>query len=115
MERKNNNEQQINDYKAMLATAEQCGIKIISDDKCCRILAWLLVHGGGNESTTINLKLNTDILVAQKRLNLFGGERPNKDLLPKLQEYIKQAEAYNPWWIEDLCKYYGLNLNMSKI
>lgn len=103
------------DYQKMLDTCESAGIKIISDDKCCRLLAWLLVHGGGNESTTINLKLNADILQAQKRLNLFGGERPNKDLVPKLQEYIKQAETCNPWWISDLCKYYGLNLNMSKI
>jgi hypothetical protein len=108
-------EQQMNDYRAMLATAEQCGLKIVSDDKCCRLLAWLLVHGGGNEAVTVNLKLNADVLEAQKRLNLFGGERPNTELLPLLQAYIKEAETSNPDWIADLCKYYGLNLNMSKI
>ena len=108
-------EQQIADYKVMLETAAQCGIKIVSDDKCCRILAWTYVHGGGNESTTVNLKLNADILEAQKRLNLFGGECVNAELLPTLQAYIKEAETSNPQWIADLCKYYGLNLNMSKI
>ncbi len=108
-------EQQISDYKAMLETAAQCGMKIVSDDKCCRILAWLYVHGGGNESTTVNLKLNADIHEAQKRLNLYGGEKVNTELLPTLQEYIKEAETSNPQWVADLCKYYGLNLNMSKI
>lgn len=108
-------EQQISDYKAMLETAEQAFLKIVSDDKCCRILAWLYVHGGGNEATTVNLKLNADILEAQKRLNLFGGEQPNSELLPLLQAYIKDAETSNPEWVSDLCYYYGLNLNMSKI
>lgn len=108
-------EKQIADYKAMLATAEQAYLKIISDDRCCRILAWLYVHGGGNEDTTVNLKLNADILEAQKRLNLFGGERVNSELLPLLQTYIKESETNNPKWIADLCDYYGLILNMSKI
>ena len=99
----------------MLLTAESAGIKIVSDDKCCRLLAWLYVHGGGNESTTINLKLNADIHEAQKRLNLYGGERVNVELLPTLQEYIRQAESSNPDWIAELCKYYGLNLNMSRV
>jgi hypothetical protein len=106
---------EIADYKAMLDTASQCGIKIVSDDKCCRLLAWLYVHGGGNEAATVNLKLNADILEAQKRLNLYGGERANIELLPKLQEYIKEAQTSNPKWIAELCQYYGLNLNMSKI
>ena len=51
----------------------------------------------------------------QKRLNLFGGERVNVELLPTLQEYIKQAESGNPEWITQLCKYYGLIAGMSKI
>jgi hypothetical protein len=105
----------VTDYKKMLLTAESAGIKIVSDDKCCRLLAWLYVHGGGNESTTINLKLNADIHEAQKRLNLYGGERVNVELLPTLQEYIRQAESSNPDWIAELCKYYGLNLNMSRV
>jgi tRNA(Ile2) C34 agmatinyltransferase TiaS len=105
----------VTDYKKMLLTAESAGIKIVSDDKCCRLLAWLYVHGGGNEAVTVNLKLNADILEAQKRLNLYGGERVNVELLPTLQEYIRQAESSNPDWIAELCKYYGLNLNMSKV
>jgi tRNA(Ile2) C34 agmatinyltransferase TiaS len=105
----------VTDYKKMLLTAESAGIKIVSDDKCCRLLAWLYVHGGGNEAVTVNLKLNADILEAQKRLNLYGGERVNLELLPTLQEYIRQAESSNPDWIAELCKYYGLNLNMSKV
>ena len=99
----------------MLATARQCGLKIVSDDKCCRLLAWLYVHGGGNEAATMNFKLNTDVHEAQNRLNLYGGEKVNADLLPTLQSYIKEAQTSNPDWIADLCKYYGLNLNMSKI
>lgn len=110
----------MNLYEQLLATAEQADLKIVSDDKCCRLLAWLYAYGGGNEAVTMNMKLNRDILTAQKRLNLFGGEKVNKELLPKLQEYIKQVEPIvqlkskeHPQWVYDICDYYGLSKTLA--
>jgi hypothetical protein len=81
-----------------------------SDDACCRILAWLLVYGGGREDVTINKRLNYDIRAAQKRLNLFGGEIPNSDLLPMYQQYARSVEDYDrpPEWVFELERKYNL-------
>jgi hypothetical protein len=94
-------------------TAESAGIKILSDDYCCQLLAWLNVYGGGVENVVMDVKLRTDIFEAQRRLNLYGGEIPNTELLIKLQECIRSISDYNkpPEWVKDLEKKYGLNFN----
>jgi hypothetical protein len=104
---------------------EITGMKIISDDLCCRILAYLYTYGGGNESVTFNDRLRTDIFEAQKRLNLNpidGDPVPNAELLPVLQDYIKSitnANEYEFWlgnreyetppeWVIELEKRYNI-------
>lgn len=77
-------------YRQLLDTAEQCGIKVVSDDWCCKLLAWLLVCGGSSEMVTYNVKLREDILIAQKRLNVFGGKTPNKELAKKMRKYVTE-------------------------
>lgn len=107
------------EYQKMLDTCESAGIKMISDDHCCRLLAWLYAYGGGNEAVTMNMKLNRNILIAQKRLNLNGGEVPNTQLLPALQSYIHEVEPImngakipHPQWAYDICDYYGLSTKL---
>jgi hypothetical protein len=101
-------------YAQLHRTAEQAGIKILSDEKCCQLLAWLLWFGGGREAVCFDLKLNTDIGIAQDRLNLHGGERANAELLPTLKLYSKDAELAcsgeipKSQWIVDLEEYYGI-------
>jgi hypothetical protein len=76
----------------LYAAAESVGMKIVSDDLCCRVLAYLYTYGGGNEMVVFNDRLRADIFEAQKRLNLNpidGDPRPNAELLPVLQDYIK--------------------------
>lgn len=70
------------------------GIKMVSDDKCCQVLAWLYVFGGGCEAVVLNKAFNGLIRISQDRLNLKGGCVPNMVLLPLLQRYTKEAEAY---------------------
>lgn len=96
------------DYERLIKTAEQCGIKILTDDFCCKLLAWVYVKGGYTESTIYNVKLRTDILAAQKRLNIFGSEIPNSDLCKKLKIYIKELEENKSEWLDDFNKKYGL-------
>lgn len=104
-------------YKSMLETAENAGIKILSDDYCCQLLAWLYVHGGAIEMVVFNLKMYMDIKAAQKRLNLFGAEIPNTLLLKKVQDYTKEAEQgvkenTHPDWVLKICEKYAINKNL---
>jgi hypothetical protein len=102
--------------QSLYDTALSAGIPIISGNKCCRILAWLYIYGGGNEQV-IEGKLNTAILYSQKRLNLLGGEMPDLELLPILQDYIKSiANYYNPpEWVNELEAEYKIEAHRQKL
>lgn len=100
-------------YSAMLNTAAQCGLKVVSDDTCCKVLAWLYVYGGGYE-VNYNTKLLADIRYAQKRLNVYGSEIPNPELCEPLRERIEELEAAvktrspSPEWLLELKERYNL-------
>lgn len=91
------------------------GQSMYSDDFCCKLLAWVYIYGGGNEVVTQNKGMFGAIQVAQKRLNLMGGEIPNAALLPTLQEYMKQAEYHEKgvepaeWVNTEINKRYGIS------
>lgn len=101
----------MNDYEVLMNTASQCGLKIISDDFCAKLLAWLM-YCGDTEAVTYNVKLRTDIKEAQKRLNCFGGEVPNQELAKKVRRYAADfGGCHNrkePLWIEEIKAKYGL-------
>lgn len=106
----------MNDYRRQLYdTYLLAGIPLISSDKCCRLLAWLSVYGGENEQVVLDGRLNNAILYAQKRLNIIGGEAPDLELLPVLQNYIRSAAdkhgrpySDTPEWVVELEKEYGI-------
>lgn len=64
--------------------------------------------------STHNQKLREDIFTAQKRLNLFGGEIPNAELLPIFKEFHKElinfikGKTEKPEWLINLEKYYKI-------
>lgn len=110
---------ELNDIWNMLVdTADKCGFKLINDNACCKILAWLHAYGGGYEAVTQDKNLSNHILYAQKRLNLFGGEIPNIELFSTLQKYLKECEGYvkreknfvHPDWIIEIFKKYNLSI-----
>ena len=78
--------------KSMYDTALSAGIPIISGDECCRLLAWLYIYGGGHEQCVVDERLRNAIFYAQQRLNINGGEAPDKELTPVLQGYINSIE-----------------------
>jgi hypothetical protein len=105
----------IEDYKKLLATAESAGLKILSDEHCCKLLAWTLAYGGGNEAVVNNLILLENIRYAQRRCNVFGGEIVNPELIVILKQYLREAESIVkgdadkvPKWANEICDYYGL-------
>jgi hypothetical protein len=104
-------------YKQFVETAENAGLKVISDDWCCKLLAWLYAFGGSNEAVTQDPKIVTDIGIARRRLNLYGGEIPNPELVERLRKYMKEVTVYLassdqdselPDWVIEISKYYGL-------
>lgn len=101
-------------YKALLITGEEAGINIISNERCCQLLAWVLEIGGYTEESTHNFKLNQDILIAQKRLNILGGETPNTEMVTILKKYHSELLNYlnkqteKPQWLIDFENYYKL-------
>ena len=98
----------MSEYEKLVNTAEQCGIKIVSDDMCCKLLAWVYVKGAYTELTTYNVKLRIDILTAQKRLNVLGGEIPDSKLSEKFRKYTKELEEENADWLDEFNRKYGL-------
>jgi len=89
------------------------GIQPISDEQCCKILAWLYRYGGANEAVVYNKRLNAAILYAQKRLNIIGGEIPNPELFSLLQNYLLEVKDFNskehPQWAYEICDQYNLS------
>lgn len=98
-------------YEDLVKTANQCGLKIISDDFCAKLLAWLL-YCGNTESVVYNEKLRTDITEAQRRLNCYGGEIPNQELVEKLRKYSSDFGGWNfheePSWVSEIKIRYDL-------
>lgn len=66
----------------------------LTDDDCCKMLACLSVFGGdeGGESYVYNPAINCKLLKAQKRLNIYGGENPNIQLLSLLNQRTKELK-----------------------
>jgi hypothetical protein len=92
------------------------GIKTIPDDKCCQLLAWAYVYGGGHEATVMNVTFSEAILAAQRKLNILGGEVPDQKLAPIMLNYIKSVTDFNnpPEWVTELEKEYGIKSYRSK-
>ena len=108
-------------YAKMLATADNAGIPVLSDDFCCQLLAWVHSYGGGIEALILNKKLNADIKHAQERLNIYGGEKPNEKLVPVLHKYLLETKGYLeddfyviPEWAKNIFLKYELQIPPDK-
>jgi len=103
----------------MYDTCLSAGIPIISDDECCQLLAYLHLEGGCNEEITLRESIRSALFYAQKRLNIYGGERPNVELLPVFQKYAssctrKEFDEDPPEWVLALEKKYQIKSYRSK-
>jgi len=98
-----------NYFKDVYMTYENAGIKIISDDECCQLLAWLFIYGN-NEEFVLNKRLNACITVAQKRLNINSGLVPDMNLISDFHHYVKTIKdnKNHPDWLVELEKKYGI-------
>src|SRR5574344_1182525 len=98
-----------NYYDKLLKTAETAGINILSNEKCCKLLAFLYCCGSDNQDVLYNTRLRKNIYYTQRKINVFGGENPKKDLMFKFNEYVKdelkcQLEGNHSSWIKSIAK-----------
>lgn len=104
---------ELNDlYRRFMLTAEEADLPTLTDDFCCRLLAALYVYG--SEVMVFDPRISADILVAQKRLNLYGAELPTAELVPLVRKYIQELEENErPEWLTALEKHYGVKLTLT--
>lgn len=105
----------IDKYLEFDSAFDSIGIKVLSDDICCQLLAFY--YAFGSEEFVINKKLNADLNVAQRRLRINGGDIPDGALIETLQKYVYELVNYkrdcHPWWLNDIAKKYKIELNDS--
>lgn len=82
----------------------QIGASMMTDDFACKLLAWLNVIGGYTELTVINPAVNGGIQIAQKKLNIYGGEIPNQRLMPMLLQRIQELKSFQEetTWLDEI-------------
>lgn len=104
-------------YRQWSDTLQSVGIKPLSDDTCCKLLAITYIFAGGRSEFVLNHKLQTDICYAQKRLRILGGEIPDPELTSTLRHYICElapcgivGEWLKPEWAIELMSRYDLAL-----
>jgi len=88
------------------------GHSAINADFACKLLAYTYVMGGGNKAVVLNPAMNAGIGMATQLLNLKGGEIPNADLLPNLQQRIAELEEdmENTAWLPEIGERYHLTI-----
>jgi hypothetical protein len=89
---------------------DKIGVSSLSDEQCCQLLAWLHYDKGLNEATVHHWALNRDIQIAQQRLNIYGGQAPNGELIGRFNEYRQELEASEakPEWFDAIEEKYKL-------
>ena len=87
---------------------DKIGASSLTDDDCCQLLAWMHYDRGATEFLD-NFALVKDIKVAQQRLNIYGGEVPNVNLIEKFNEFCKELDQdVKPGWFIEIEKKYNL-------
>ena len=81
-------------YEQWLESCLQVGIPALSVDTCARILAIIGIIGGSMEAFTHNKKLIAEWKYAQKKLNILGGETPDKEGSELMRKYYNELKDY---------------------
>ena len=80
-------------YKDWLGAFAAIGTPAIGRDTAARILAVTYVHGN-NEALTMNRKYLQEIEHIQQMYHIHGAGTPDAEIIPLIQQYIKELEQY---------------------
>ena len=76
------------------------GTSMMSLNFASKLLAYVYVMGGGNEAVVYNEELNAGIAIAQRKFNIFGGEKPDYKGIVCIRAFINELERKGdktPW------------------
>ena len=105
------------DIKALYNTASSAGLWIVPRDKCCKLLAVMLVFGGGNEAFVMNPTLREACFFAQRMFHIQGGEVPDAEATIEIQRLVaecggeRNVGGHQPDWAVAIAKEYKFKLN----
>ena len=97
---------------AMQRSMMQLGMSMYTPDFACKLLAYTLCFGGANEAVVQNAKLYFDIRACAELLNIKGGEIPNPNLMPVLQQRINELGqgGSRVEWLKEITDRYDLKI-----
>ena len=90
----------------------QLGMSMYTPDFACKLLAYTLCFGGANEAVVQNAKLYFAIRACAELLNIKGGEIPNPNLMPVLQQRINELGqgGSRVEWLKEITDRYDLKI-----
>ena len=90
----------------------QLGISMYTPDFACKLLAYTLCFGGANEAVVQNPKLHFAIRACAELLNIKGGEIPDAELMPILQQRINELGhgGSKVEWLKEITDRYGVKI-----
>lgn len=104
-------------YNQWVDTLANAGIKPISDDTCCRLLAIIYVFAGDKEIFTHHCNLRADIEYAKRRMNIGGGLVPDAGMSAAFRKYAEElepqrchGERVKTEWAQNIMSKYGIKL-----
>ena len=97
---------------AMQRSMMQLGMSMYTPDFACKLLAYTLCFGGANEAVVQNAKLYFAIRACAELLNIKGGEIPNPNLMPVLQQRINELGqgGSRVEWLKEITDRYDLKI-----
>ena len=94
------------------------GTSMMKKDYAAKLLAYLYKYGGGNEAVVYHQRMNADIMIAQEKFNIKGGQVPDMEGVILLQKYIKELNAekedLSTPWLWEIYLRYDLNTSSMK-
>ena len=100
------------------------GMSLMSDDFAAKLLAYVYVLGGENESVTQNPRMTAGIAIAQQKFNLYGGETPSRKGIELIIKYVSElengiektdfrTEKCNVEWLNEIYKRYDIRIHQG--
>jgi len=93
-------------YKQMHAACEQIGVKMLSDDMCCKLLAVVFVYG--DESAVYSPLMRLDIKTARDRAHINPCCMSDVEMAIRIADYTRQLETGNAPWLSQIESRYGV-------
>lgn len=103
-------------YEQLLNTALNAEIPILSDEKCCQLLA--IVYVVGDENNVFHAKFSADVHYAQRKVGIVGGAQPKSALIKKISILIKDMEekamaGRKPEWVLEVERKYKVMFDVD--